>query len=648
MKPLCALLIAVLAAPSFAAKAPDWLEALATDPLPQYNESVPAAVLLNEQKVEVRIDGQVTTTTRFAMKILTREGRSHAVARIPYLTNGGNARDLDAWIIHPSGTVQTFGRRQTLGVPIVGNDIYNEVRVKVINAAGNADAGAVFGFEGRKVERGVLAQFEWQFQSRLPTLSSRYELTLPNGWGAETVTWNHPPIDPHRSGSTWSWELRELEPIPEEPAAPALTSLSPRLAVTILTPENTKTPIRGFRTWTDVSEWLSELSDPQAEADAAIIAKARELTRGASSEFERLEAIARYAQSIRYVSIQTGLLRGGGYTPHPAADVFANSYGDCKDKATLLRAMLKAVGVESWPLVIYAGDRDYVQPDWPSPHPFNHVILAIQVSDQIQFDAVVEHPRLGRLLLFDPTDEYTPLGWLPIAEQGSNALLVAGPEGMMLRTPPPNSASNRTEMTLEVRLSDTGDAEVIVDRRYWGEAAVRNQQASEIASSSDYEKGIEQWIGSSVSAAIVKSIERLELGPAEFQLRIGFSAPRYARQVQPDLMTFRPVMLESWSLPPYQEVTRKLPVVVEVGSYAHQVEVQLPDGFHVEDLPADVELVSPFGSWNASGSVSDGTLVLRSHLELRSVTLPPERYDEIREFFSSVAASATPAVILTR
>ena len=61
----------------------------------------------------------------------------------------------------------------------------------------------------------------------------------------------------------------------------------------------------------------------------------------------------------------------------------------------------------------------------------------------------------------------------------------------------------------------------------------------------------------------------------------------------------------------------------------------------------EVITVSPFGSWNASGSVSDGTLVLRSHLELRSVTLPPERYDEIREFFSSVAASATPAVILT-
>ncbi len=46
-------------------------------------------------------------------------------------------------------------------------------------------------------------------------------------------------------------------------------------------------------------------------------------------------------QNIQYISIQTGLGRGGGYRPHASNEVFAKSYGDCKDKANLMRAMLK-------------------------------------------------------------------------------------------------------------------------------------------------------------------------------------------------------------------------------------------------------------------------------------------------------------------
>ena len=60
----------------------------------------------------------------------------------------------------------------------------------------------------------------------------------------------------------------------------------------------------------------------------------------------RLRAPAAFAQrDIRYVAIEIGI---GAYQPHAARDVLLNRYGDCKDKVTLLAAMLQEVGIESY------------------------------------------------------------------------------------------------------------------------------------------------------------------------------------------------------------------------------------------------------------------------------------------------------------
>ena len=145
----------------------------------------------------------------------------------------------------------------------------------------------------------------------------------------------------------------------------------------------------------------------------------RELAAGAQTEMDRIKAIARYVQKIQYISIQVGVGRGGGYVPHSATEVFAKSYGDCKDKANFMRAMLSALKIQAYLVSITADDPSYVRAEWASPHQFNHCIIAIKIGDETKADAVVTHPKLGRLLIFDPTDPYTPVGDLPEPEQGS-------------------------------------------------------------------------------------------------------------------------------------------------------------------------------------------------------------------------------------
>src|SRR5947208_1306157 len=80
-----------------------------------------------------------------------------------------------------------------------------------------ADAGAVFGYQAITEERALFPHDEWSFQKELaevkeaaclPALVSRYTLSLPAGWTATAVTFNHVKIDPAVTGSTYTWELK--------------------------------------------------------------------------------------------------------------------------------------------------------------------------------------------------------------------------------------------------------------------------------------------------------------------------------------------------------------------------------------------------------------------------------------------------------
>src|SRR5436190_14403127 len=101
----------------------------------------------------------------------------------------------------------------------------------------------------------------------------------------------------------------------------------------------------------------------------------KELSAGVAS-IDAIRALAGFAQrDVRYIAVEVGI---GGFQPHRATDVFANRYGDCKDKATLLRAMLHEIGIESHYVLVNA-TRGMVDPKLPTAGSFNHVILAIKV-----------------------------------------------------------------------------------------------------------------------------------------------------------------------------------------------------------------------------------------------------------------------------
>lgn len=650
---LFALLLA-FAAPAWAAgdEPPAWLKQAAGASAPSYDRKVPAVVLHHDRQVTVGEDGRVTTVTNYAVRILTREGRGEARASESYLTDSGKVRELKAWLIRPTGEVKKYGKDETVDLALVDNDIYNEVRVRAISAADDADApGAVFGYSSVVEERTVFTQDVWRFQDELPTLLSRYTLALPAGWRAAGVTFNHASkVEPTVAGTAYTWELRNLSHIEDEPSSPSMATLAPRLAVSYYPAPGAQFGGKTFESWAEVASWMSEIEDPQATVDGALAAKARELTANSKTELEKIQAVGRYVQGLQYISIQTNIGRGGGYRPRPAAEVFAKSYGDCKDKANLMRAMLKVVGVESYLVSIYSGDPTFVRAEWPSPNQFNHCIIAIRVGDATQAPTVVAHPKLGRLLMFDPTDENTPVGDLPRHEQDSLALIDAKESSELLRMPVTPPESNRLERTAEVTLDSNGSITASVKDRASGQEAVLLRSVFNLRSRPDFVKAVERWISASgTTGAKLGKVEPVDSrAEGRFAMDVEFTAAAYAQLMQDRLLVFRPAVVARADSVRLVEPKRTHPVVLGSEAFDETVRFKLPEGFVVDEMPDAVKINSDFGTYTASYEVREGHLVFTRSLVQRAVTIPADKYADVRAFFGRVRASEDSPVVLVR
>ncbi|MES2297129.1 MAG: DUF3857 and transglutaminase domain-containing protein [Pseudomonadota bacterium] len=161
---------------------------------------------------------------------------------------------------------------------------------------------------------------------------------------------------------------------------------------------------------------------------------AREVTRGLHGARAKAYALDDWVRkNIRYVAMYIG---AGGFVPHSADAVLDNLFGDCKDHATLLQAMLGSVGIDSTGVLIDYGS-SYDLPSVGAPV-FNHQISFI--------------PSLN--LYLDSTAAHIAPGFLPPEQLDKPTLLIGS--GTIGRTPATQPASFRG--VLDYQLGADGSA----------------------------------------------------------------------------------------------------------------------------------------------------------------------------------------------
>jgi tetratricopeptide (TPR) repeat protein len=183
-----------------------------------------------------------------------------------------------------------------------------------------------------------------------------------------------------------------------------------------------------FKTWDEVGQWYAGLERDRIVPDDKIRAKAEELVRGRNNDKEKIEALYEYvAKNFRYVSLSLGQ---GRYQPHAASDVLANEYGDCKDKHTLLSAMLIAAGLRAYPALMNSSRK--IDPDVPSPAQFDHVISFIPLGSET--------------LWADTTAEVAPFRLLSPQLRDKKALVILTNSPALLQTTPAEPPFVSTEL----------------------------------------------------------------------------------------------------------------------------------------------------------------------------------------------------------
>ena len=628
---------------------PAWLRQAASVNPPTYEKDVPAVVLHDEQQVTLGSDGKLTTVTNYAVKILLREGRGYAVARAFYLVSSGSVKEIEGWLIRPNGTTQNYGKKSVADLISDPDDIYNEYRMKVISAADETDAGFVFGYTVTTEERPLFYHDTWAFQERLPTMMSRYTLNLPEGWKAFSKTFNNTEVKPQVTGTSYTWELRNLSPIPPEPLSPSVRNLAPRVNINYAPDDKSQAVNKAFASWIDVSQWASSIYDPQVVIDDAVAIKAKELTANAKTEFEKIRAIANYVQNLQYISIDIGVGHGNGYRPRPSNTVLSRGYGDCKDKANLMRAMLKVLKIEAYPIAIYSGDPTFVREEWASPDQFNHCIIAVKISDETTAATVIKHAALGRLLIFDATDPYTTLGDLPDYLQGSNALIIAGQNGGLAKMPVTPPETDLLDRKIEVSLNDVGEIKGKIKEVASGQASTAFRGEFRTLSASDYRKAIEGWLTRGATGAQLvdmKTEDRRE--DSSFDLNVDFVASRYGQLMQNRLLVFKPVIVGRRNELFLTEDKRNFPVMLDSQAMKETVVFNLPQGFVVDEMPEAVNLETPFGKYTTSYEVKENKLVFTRSLMTTRTTVPVEKYGLVKDFYAKMRNAEQSPVVLLR
>jgi tetratricopeptide (TPR) repeat protein len=142
--------------------------------------------------------------------------------------------------------------------------------------------------------------------------------------------------------------------------------------------------VSGWESWREVAGFVAELwTEALAEGAEVVAAEAARL-RSDRAGPESVRAAIRFVQEeIRHLAVDFG--HGAGLLPNGAGTVLRRRFGDCKDKAVLLTALLRALGVEAWPLLVGAGWRDAVARVQPSTAAFSHAIVTFFVEGQRRF-----------------------------------------------------------------------------------------------------------------------------------------------------------------------------------------------------------------------------------------------------------------------
>ena len=440
-------------------------------------------------------------------------------------------------------------------------------------------------------------------------LDQELEVSFPKGREVKVKSTEvQPTIREEGNRRIYLWKTANLERKEKEEVSNPLRGAPPP-AVQLTT----------FRSWEEIGRWWESLELPQAAPTPEIVAKAAELTRDAKTDDEKVRAIYNYVSThFRYISISFGM---GRYQPHAAAEVLDNSYGDCKDKVTLLASLLQAAGIKSYPALINSARQ--IDPDVPSPAQFDHVISVV--------------PQGQEQVWLDTTPEVAPFGMLLANLRDKPALVIPpGRPATLEQTPAEPPFPNTTEFQVAGKLDDSGTLQVKINRTFRGDTEVLLRAAFRTVPQAQWKDLAQRISYASNFAGDVSNVTASSPVDTTDAFRLSYD---YTRKDYPD-WTHRRIRppCPPYGLPTLKDEGEEKRETIELGGpleFVYEGKVTLPAGY-TPRLPDQVELKNDFGEYDSTYSYAEGTLHARHKLVINAARISKAKFDEYRDFYKAV------------
>ncbi|MBX7113854.1 MAG: DUF3857 domain-containing protein [Myxococcaceae bacterium] len=588
----------------------------------QNNLGEDAVILADVQDIRVQATGLSARFSQLAVKVLSTRGvESFRQFPISYSPDRQEVRVLKARITKPDGSIiDSFNDSdRNLNEPWTG--MYYDVRARILSFPALAP-GDVLELQWRLEDTAsdnLLSDY-WgdveSVQNYYPKLHYRYWVHMPPGrplyWNQEQLPpWLKPTFTKADDGKLdYRFEAVKVPKLVPEPAMPGLAEVSATLHIST------------YKTWEDVGRYYWGLVRDQLVPSEELKRTTDKLLAGVNRKDERKVVQLIYGfvvTNTRYVALEFGI---HGYKPYRVDRVLARRFGDCKDKAALITAMLKYAGVDARMVLLRMRHLGQLPVQPASLAAFNHAIAYV--------------PKLN--LFLDGTAEFHGSMELPPADRVANVLIVE-PDGpsRALTTPEGKADDNLTQVTIAVNLKADGSAELSGQTQVQGQGAPEQRRAYQAVTTR--KATFEQAWAQSFPGLQVSQIEVSDVTKLEEPLRTHFKmqVPRYA-EVLPGTLRFFPFGAGR----SFSQVMAALPerkhdlVFPGVWKNTLQFRYTLPDGFSPEQLPGPTTLDSPFGSVKLTTAVVDGALTCDVMMSMTRARISTQDYAAFRAWLLSV------------
>jgi len=634
-----ALGIAGLARPAVAGL-PAWAKAVVetAPPVPEGAPEWPERTLLAETSIVVSPDGATWRIRRHEVtQVLSNRVADLAFGSFAF-DDTTKIKKSKGWHV-PAGerARRNSGGAMDLTLP---TDFLTDSKARIVALDG--------------VKKGSLVVYEFEAESHPYTLTdvelfcddvpisvARWSIELPPSWTLKYAWLPGTGPEPSRNGDTWSFERRDLVPEREEALGESPADLRPRLLVALQPPagEAPKTP--AFADWNDLGRWYQELAKGREAATPEIkLAIQSVLAKSGAAQLDRLRAVTLYVRDrVRYLSREVGI---GGYQPRPASQVFAELYGDCKDKGTLLRAALHVAGFESYPVLIHASNPYTVAPDVAVPGSFDHFVIGVVWPNDAPFpdeaaSARVDAGDVGTLLIVDPTDERAWPGTLPDNLAGKTALVVAGSRGLLLTLPEAQPDWHRIARIATVAIAADGSVSVRrVSRMYGGPAELARREAA--VSFKDRRDAVENQLRSVWPGAEIKDYDVTpEDTDGAYVETVSLQIPASAVALQEHVFWIFAGATSDMDRTPLGK--RKTAVVYPFPLAVHY-EVAVTGASKSSEPPTPLKLAG--AGWSVESTIQRDGDAMRGDwtAKLSSARFEPAAFAELKQFWSAAAKAA--------